>query len=89
MLYITIYSVRIFFIVLDIVVLLFLLRTIIPYGKHILNFLVTLMLPILLPMQYLIRHSILHTIKIDLSPYLLLVVLSYLEWLCSIVLKYI
>ncbi len=89
MLHILIDSLQIFFMVLDVIILLFLLRAVIPYGKRINSLLVTLMLPILAPMQYLVRHSILHTMKIDLSPYFLLIVLSYLEWICSILLKYI
>lgn len=84
------YCMQIFFTVLDIVVLLYLLRSflaILPFGHQIISFIVTLMLPIWLPMQYLLRRSILHTLKIDLSPYILLLVLTYLQTICSILMK--
>lgn len=87
MLQILIDSLQIFMVFLDVVLLLFLLQSLIPYGKRFLNLLVTLVFPVLVPMQHLVRHSILHTVRIDISPYLVLIVLSYLEWLLSILQK--
>lgn len=85
-----VYSLQIFFIILDCVVLLYLLNPIllaIPFGYHLSQLILTLMLPMWMPAQYLIRHSILHTVKYDLSPYLLLLVLTYLQGLCSTLLN--
>ncbi len=84
-----IYCMQLFFMVLDIIVLLYLFRSILimlPFGKYLIEFIVTLMLPIWVPMQYILRHSILHTLKFDLSPYILLLVLTYLQTICSILL---
>ncbi len=84
------YCMQIFFIVLDVVVLLYLLRSflmVLPFGAYIVEFVVTLMLPIWVPMQYMLRHSILHTLKFDLSPYILLLVLTYLQTICSILIS--
>ena len=84
-----IYCMQLFFMVLDIIVLLYLFRSILimlPFSKYLIEFIVTLMLPIWVPMQYILRHSILHTLKFDLSPYILLLVLTYLQTICSILL---
>lgn len=87
---IVIYSLQIFFIVLDCIVLLYLLRNLLlifPFGDYLVQLVLTLLLPIWIPMQYLLRHSILHTLKFDLSPYLLLLILTYLQELCSLLLN--
>ncbi len=76
---------RWFFIVLDCVVLIFLIRTMIPFGEKATKFILSLMLPMLFIMHGLLRRSILHTQQMDISPYLLLIVLSYLQDLCSII----
>ena len=84
------YCMQIFFTVLDVVVLLYLLRSflmVLPFGAYIVEFVITLMLPIWVPMQYMLRHSILHTLKFDLSPYILLLVLTYLQTICSILIS--
>ena len=81
-----IYTFQCFFIVLDVVVLLYLLRSLIvvfPFGDRIVRFLAVLMTPMWYPMQWLIKHSILRTAKFDLCPYFLIVILTYLQGLCS------
>lgn len=85
-----IYCLQIFFLVLDCIVLLYLLRSLLlrfPFGKQLLQLVITLLLPIWVPMQYLLRHSILHTMRFDLSPYILLLLLTYLQRLCSLLLN--
>ena len=80
-----IYTFQCFFIVLDVVVLLYWLRSFLvlfPFGDYIVRFLAVLMTPMWYPMQWLIKHSILCTAKFDLCPYLLIVVLTYLQGLC-------
>lgn len=86
---VVIYSLQIFFMILDCIVLLYLLRgflVIFPFGEHMARLVTTLMLPMWYPTQYLLRHSILHTLHIDLSPYVLLILLTYLQELCSLIL---
>lgn len=87
---VVIYSLQIFFMILDCIVLLYLLRgflIIFPFGEYLAQLVSTLMLPMWYPMQYLLQRSILHTLRIDLSPYILLILLTYLQELCSFLLN--
>ena len=87
---IVIYSLQIFLVILDCIVLLYLLRNLLlifPFGRYLTQMVITLMLPMWVPMQYLLKHSILHTLKFDLSPYILLLILTYLQELCSMLLN--
>ena len=80
------YTFQCFFIVLDVVVLLYLLRNLIvllPFGGSIVRVLAVLMMPMWYPMQWLIKHSILYTARYDICPYLLIIILTYLQELCS------
>lgn len=86
MLAMMLYILQIFFIVLDCIVLLYLLRAflvMLPFGSQLVRFIAVLMTPMWVPMQYLLKHSILHTVRLDLSPYILLLILTYLQGLCS------
>lgn len=87
MLYYFAYCFNIFFIVLDVILLLYLLRNILPIGTFIKLIIDILAAPILVPMQKLVRHSVLKCFKIDISPYILLIVLSYLNNVCSYLMK--
>lgn len=87
---IVIYSLQIFLVILDCIVLLYLLRNLLlifPFGKYLTQMVITLMLPMWVPMQYLLKHSILHTLRFDLSPYILLLILTYLQELCATLLN--
>lgn len=80
------YTFQCFFIVLDVIVLLYLLRNILvmmPFGSSIVRLIAVLMTPMWYPMQWLVKHSILCTAKFDLCPYLLIIILTYLQGLCS------
>ena len=80
------YTFQCFFIVLDVVVLLYLLRNLLvllPFGGSIVRVLAVLMMPMWYPMQWLIKHSILYTARYDFCPYLLIILLTYLQELCS------
>ena len=80
------YTFQCFFIVLDVIVLLYLLRNILvmmPFGSSIVRLIAVLMTPMWYPMQWLGKHSILCTAKFDLCPYLLIIILTYLQELCS------
>lgn len=78
---------QIFFIVLEVIVLLYMIQTVVYMGSHIQRFMLMLMYPMLYPMQKLIRHSVLGTFSVDLSPYVLLVILGFLGNLCNYLLK--
>ena len=76
------YTFQCFFIVLDVVVLLYLLRNLLvllPFGGSIVRVLAVLMMPMWYPMQWLIKHSILYTARYDICPYLLIIILTYLQ----------
>ena len=75
-----VYTLYLFFIILMIINLIYMLRGIIPLGSFINNILDNLMKPLLCPVRYLVKHSIL---KVDISPYIILIVLSYLQAVCK------
>lgn len=78
-----VYCMGIFFIVLEFIVLFYILQTMINMGVWIRRLSLFMVAPILQPMQSLVRRSIMNTFSVDLSPYLLLIVLFYLERVCS------
>lgn len=82
-----IYCFQIFFTVLEFVVLFYMIQSILYMGPHLQLFLLMLIYPMLYPMQKVIKHSVLGTFSIDLSPYLLLVILNYLINICSYLLN--
>ncbi|MCI8772232.1 MAG: hypothetical protein HFH73_14120 [Lachnospiraceae bacterium] len=82
-----VYSLEIFFIVLEIIVLLYLIQKMFDFGLQVRRITLILVAPILQPMQKIVKHSIMNTFSIDLSPYLLIVILSYLERLCRYLLQ--
>ena len=82
-----IYCLQLFFAVLEVIVLLYMIQSILNMGIRIQRFLLMLMYPMLYPMQGLVKHSVLGTFSIDLSPYILLVVLNYLGNICSYLLN--
>jgi YGGT family. len=82
-----IYCLQLFFAVLEVIVLLYMIQSILNMGIRIQRFLLMLMYPMLYPMQRLVKHSVLGTFSIDLSPYILLVVLNYLGNICSYLLN--
>lgn len=82
-----IYCLQLFFAVLEVIVLLYMIQSILNMGTRIQRFLLMLMYPMLYPMQRLVKHSVLGTFSIDLSPYILLVVLNYLGNICSYLLN--
>lgn len=88
MLYYIAYCLYIFFIVLQIDVLLYMLRNILPAGGYLRYFVEMLAAPALSPVQKLVKHSVLKSFKTDISPYILLIVLFYLGSLCSYVMEH-
>ena len=82
-----VYSLEIFFIVLEVIVLLYLIQKMFAFGLQVRRITLILVAPILQPMQRMVKHSVMNTFSVDLSPYLLIVVLSYLERLCRYLLQ--
>lgn len=78
-----IYCMGIFFVVLEIIVLLYMIQTIVDFGDIVRKYTIILVAPILLPMQKLVRRSVMNTFSLDLSPYILLILLYYLERICD------
>lgn len=74
---------QIFFIVLEVIILLYMIQSLFYMGDMVRFFLVMLMFPMLYPMQKLVKHSVLGTFSIDLSPYILLIILNYLGKMCE------
>ena len=66
---------------------LYMLRGIIPLSSLISNILDNIMEPLLCPIRYLVRHSVLKCLKVDISPYIILIVLSYLQSVCQFLLS--
>lgn len=82
-----VYSLEIFFIVLEVIVLLYLIQKMFDFGLQVRKLTLILVAPILQPMQKIVKHSIMNTFSMDLSPYILIVILSYLERVCRYLLQ--
>lgn len=82
-----IYCMGIFFIVLEIIVLIYMLQSIIDMGRYVRLVTLILVEPILSPMQRLVKHSVMNTFSLDLSPYILLIILYYLGKVCDYLLS--
>ena len=78
-----IYCLQVFFTVLEVIVLLYMIQSVLYMGIHIQRFMLMLAYPMLHPMQRLVKHSVLGTFSVDLSPYILLVALNYLGNICN------
>lgn len=82
-----IYCFSIFFIVLEVILVLYMLQNFFYLGRTVRMFLIMLVYPMLAPVQYIFKYSILNTFSIDLSPYVTLVILNYLGYLCDSLLQ--
>lgn len=83
MYYYILYCGNIFILVLELLVLFYMLQGFLHLGKGIRYFSLMFVAPILFPMQKLVRRSVLNTITVDLSPYLLLIMLAFLSNVCN------
>lgn len=81
------YCMGIFFVVLEIIVLFYIFQTMINMGTFIRKISLFMVAPILQPVQALVRRSVMNTFLIDLSPYILLIILFYFEQLCNYLLN--
>lgn len=82
-----IYCMGIFFIVLEVIVLIYMLQSFIDMGHYVRLVTLILVEPVLSPMQKLVRHSVMNTFSLDLSPYILLIILYYLGKVCDYLLS--
>lgn len=78
-----VYCFGIFFLVLEILLVVFLIQSFFRVNPRLRAFFIMLVYPILAPMQRLFKYSILNTFSIDLSPYIALIILDYLRILCD------
>lgn len=77
------YCLQIFFLVLEVFVLLYMIQSVWYMGDLVKVWILMLVYPMMYPMQKLIRRSVLGTFSVDLSPYVLLAILSYLGSICD------
>lgn len=83
MLYYIAYCLNIFFMVLEIFVLLYILKNMLPFSMALKGLIDILAMPVLIPIQKIVKHSVLKCFKVDISPYIVLIVLFYLGNICS------
>lgn len=88
MLYYIAYCFNIFFMVLEIFVLLYLIKNILPFGAFFKYIIDIMTAPVLFLVQKIVRHSVLKCFKTDISPYILLIVLFYMGGLCSYIMEH-
>ena len=82
-----VYCINIFFIVLEVIVLLYLIRHMLPFGEMFVLIIDIIAAPMIEPMQKLLRRSILGCFNLDMSPYFLIIILTYLNQICEYILK--
>jgi len=74
--------------VLEIFVLLYLIRNILPFGIFVKYIIDIMTAPVLIPVQKIVKHSVLKCFKTDISPYILLIVLFYMGGVCSYIMEH-
>lgn len=85
--YYLVYSLYIFFIIVMIIDIIYMLRWIIPLGSFINNVLDNIMKPLLYPIRFIVKHSILKCLKTDISPCIIIIILSYMQSVCNFLLN--
>jgi uncharacterized protein YggT (Ycf19 family) len=69
----------VFFVVLEMILFLYILTSWFPIGNRIKNMLIVLLDPILVPVRFLLKHSIFNTTAADLSPIIGLLIISFFQ----------
>lgn len=82
-----IYCINIFIIVLEVIVLLYLIQTVVHLGSFLRKLTYMLVIPVLDPVQRIMKRSVMNHFSLDLSPYILLILLCYLERVCAYLLS--
>lgn len=54
-----------------------------PFSMALKGLIDILAMPVLIPIQKIVKHSVLKCFKVDISPYIVLIVLFYLGNICS------
>ena len=85
--YYLVYSLYLLLIIIMIIDVIYMLRGIIPLGSFINNILDNMMKPLLCPVRFIVMHSILKSLKTDISPYIILIIASYLQSVCKMIMK--
>ncbi len=83
MLYYIAYCLNIFFIILEVFVLLYVLKNMLPFSMALKGLIDVLAMPVLMLVQKIVKHSVLRCFKVDISPYIALIVFFYLSNFCS------
>lgn len=81
------YCFSIFFMILEVFVLLYIVKNTLPFGMAFKGFIDILVMPILTPVQKIVQYSVLKCFKTDISPYVLLIILFYLGNLCTYIIE--
>lgn len=74
-----IHSLYIFFIVVEIILMIYVISTWIPVPPRLQGLLVSLIMPVLIPVRILLRHSVFYTRNVDLSPIIALAIVTFLQ----------
>ncbi len=77
----------IFFIVLEVILIMYMLQNFFYMGRIVRLFCIMLVYPMLAPMQRIFKYSILNTYSMDLSPYVTLIILNYCYYICELLLQ--
>lgn len=85
--YYLVYSLYLLLIIIMIIDVIYMLRGIIPLGSFINNILDNMMKPLLCPVRFIVRRSILKSLKTDISPYIIIIIASYLQSVCKMIMK--
>lgn len=74
-----VYAFYVFFIVVEIILMVYVISTWIPIPVRFHSLLVALIMPVLLPIRLLLRHSVFYTRNVDLSPIIALAIVTFLQ----------
>lgn len=74
-----VHSLYIFFIVVEIILMIYVISTWIPLPPRLQGLLVSLIMPVLIPVRILLRHSVFYTRNVDLSPIIALTIVTFLQ----------
>lgn len=74
-----VHSLYIFFIVVEIILMIYVISTWIPVPPRFQGLMVSLIMPVLIPVRILLRHSVFYTRNVDLSPIIALTIVTFLQ----------
>lgn len=77
--YIIYRSLYLFFVVLEFILVIYIIMSWFPFGSKIKSIMRELTSPLLDPLRYLLKHSILYSQVADLSPIIAFFIISYMQ----------